>query len=199
MQLPLFPLSTIVMPGGLLPLRLFEPRYLDMVRQCFRHQSGFGVCLVKEGAEVGDAALPYPYGTVIKIVDWDQGENGLLQIVVRGETKFRLCETWVDSAELRHGNVELLSPEVSSPVPDEYTHLVHTLEQILGQVSGAVNYPNPEYSDSLWLGSRFVELLPLSAELRHELLSMDCPLERLSALSEIFAVIAQNREGNLKL
>ena len=194
MQIPLFPLSTVVMPGGLLPLRLFEPRYLDMVRQCFRDHSGFGVCLVKDGAEVGNAATPYPHGTLIKIVDWDQGENGLLQIVAQGETKFRLCETWVDSAKLRHGTVELLPDEVSSPVPEEYSHLVQTLEQILEQVAGAVNYPNPEYNDSLWLGSRFVELLPLSAELRHELLSMDNPLERLSALSDIFAALAQNRK-----
>ena len=129
-------------------------------------------------------------------MDWDQGENGLLQIVVQGETKFRLCETWVDNAKLRHGTVELLPAEVSSSVPGEFSHLAQTLEQILEQVSGAVNYPNPEYNDSVWLGSRFVELLPLSAELRHELLAMDSPLERLNALAEVFDAIAQNRKEN---
>lgn len=192
MQIPLFPLSAIVMPGGLLPLRLFEPRYLNMVRDCLRGQTGFGVCLVKEGTETGEAALPFPYGTLIKIVDWDQGDNGLLQIVVEGEQKFRIVDTHVDSAELLHGTVELLRAEQSSSVPSEFYHLVQTMDQILEQVSPAIEYTHPETNDVLWLGSRFVELLPLSANLRHELLSMDDPLERLTAISEVFSAIEKN-------
>lgn len=173
-------------------MRLFEPRYLDMVRDCFRNQCGFGVCLVKEGAETGVAAVPFPYGTLIKIVDWDQGDNGLLQIVVEGEKKFRIIDTHVDSAELLHGNVELLPAEQSSPVPSEFYHLIQTMDQILEQVSPAVEYKQPATDDALWLGSRFVELLPLSASLRHELLSMDNPFERLTAISEVFSAIKKN-------
>ncbi len=190
MQIPLFPLSTVVMPGGLLPLRLFEPRYLDMVRNCFRQQTGFGICLIKEGLEVGDAAVPYPYGTLIRIVDWDQGDNGLLQIVVKGEQKFRITDTWKDNAKLLHGNIGLLPVEQSTPVPEEYGHLVQTMQQILAQVAPGIVYENPEYNDALWLGSRFVELLPLSAELRHELLSMDDAQQRLTALADVFDAIS---------
>jgi len=69
-----------VLPGGILPLRIFEPRYLDMVRDCFKQQSGFGVCLIKAGAEVGDTAVPLAYGTLVDIVDWDQDDSGLLTI-----------------------------------------------------------------------------------------------------------------------
>lgn len=192
MQIPLFPLSTVVMPGGLLPLRLFEPRYLDMVRNCFRQQTGFGICLIKEGAEVGDAAVPYAYGTLIKIVDWDQGENGLLQIVVEGEQKFRIVDTWQGDAKLLHGSVELLPAEQTSPVPEEYGHLVQTMQQILVQVAPGIVYKSPVYDDALWLGSRFVELLPLSAELRHELFSMDDSQQRLSAIADVFNAISSN-------
>lgn len=190
MQLPLFPLSTVVMPGGLLPLRLFEPRYLDMVRQCLREQTGFGICLVKEGGEVGDAAIPYPYGTLVKIVDWDQGDNGLFQITVEGEQKFRIVDTHVGPAKLLLGNIELLPFEQSSKVPEQYTHLIQTMQQILKQVAPGITYVKPELDDALWLGSRFVELLPLSSPLRHELLSMDDSQERLTAVAEVFDAIS---------
>lgn len=179
------------MPGGLMPLRIFERRYIDMVRRCFREESGFGICLVKKGAEVGNAAMPYPYGTLVRIVDWDQDDTGLLLIVARGEQKFRIIETTVDNTELLHGMVELLPEEASAPVPRDYQHLQEALGQILEQVSSSIEYPQPQMDDALWVGSRFVELLPLSAELRHELLSMDQPMERLSALAEVFTAIAK--------
>jgi len=73
MQIPLFPLSTVVLPGGQLPLRLFEPRYIDMVKNCFKTGTGFGVCLIKDGADAGQPAQPYPQGTLVAIVDFDQG------------------------------------------------------------------------------------------------------------------------------
>lgn len=182
------------MPGGLMPLRIFERRYIDMIRSCFREESGFGICLVKEGAEVGAAAITYPYGTLTNIVDWDQDDSGLLLIVAQGQQKFRIIDTHVDNSELLHGNIELLPAEASQPVPDEYGFLQEAMQQILEQVEGNIDYPDPQLNDALWLGSRFVELLPLSAELRHDLLSLDQPLERLAALADVFTAIA--RHGN---
>ena len=158
-----------------MPLRIFERRYIDMVRNCFREETGFGVCLVREGAEVGDAATPYPYGTFARIVDWDQDDSGLLLIVARGEQKFRIVETTVDQTGLLQGSVEMLPQEASTSVPGEYHHLQDALKQILEQVAATVEYDEHHLDDGLWVGSRFVELLPLSAELRHELLSMDQP------------------------
>ncbi len=191
MQIPLFPLSSVVMPDGLMPLRIFERRYIDMIRNCFREESGFGICLVKEGAEVGRTATPYPYGTLTSIVDWDQDDSGLLLIVAKGQQKFRILDTHTDQSGLLLGNVELLPAEPVQPVPAEYHYLQEAMQQILEQVEGNIDYPDPQLDDALWLGSRFVELLPLSAELRHELLSLDQPLERLSALADVFNAIAQ--------
>lgn len=193
MLIPLFPLSSVVMPGGLMPLRIFERRYIDMVRNCFRQDSGFGVCLVKEGAEVGRAAVPYPCGTFVRIIDWDQDDSGLLLIVAQGERKFRIVETNVDKTALLTGTVEILPEESTSSVPAELSYLRDTLEQILDQVSSSVHYADRQLNDALWVGSRFVELLPLSAGLRHELLSMDQPLQRLSAIAEVFTAIAKQR------
>ncbi len=174
-----------------MPLRIFERRYIDMVRTCFREESGFGVCLVKEGTEVGKSAVPFPYGTFARIVDWDQDDSGLLLITAKGEQKFRIIETSVDKTDLLQGTVEMLPQEPASPVPAEYQYLKTALEQILEQVTASVEYPEHHLDDALWVGSRFVELLPLAAELRHELLSMDQPLDRLSAMADVFSAIAK--------
>lgn len=190
MKIPLFPLSSIVMPGGLLPLRLFEPRYLDMVRDCFRQETGFGVCLVKEGAEVGEAAQPYPCGTLVRIIDWDQDSSGLLNITVEGQQKFRVLDTEVENSQLLTGVIELLPLEVSAKVTEEYAPLQRTMEQILAQVSPMIEYATPELEDALWLGSRFVELLPLASDLRHDLVEMNAPLERLQAIADMLGAMS---------
>ncbi len=198
MQIPLFPLSSVVLPGGLLPLRIFEPRYLDMVRDCVKHQSGFGVCLIKEGAEVGGAAVPLAFGTLVEIVDWDQDESGLLTISALGKQKFRITDTAAASSGLLTGSVELLPAELSSPVPKELVHLQDTMQQILEQVAPSIAYEKPELDDCLWLGSRFVELLPMSAEIRHELLAMDDPIDRLTSVNELLMVMARQARATNK-
>jgi Lon protease-like protein len=191
MQLSLFPLSSVVLPGGLLPLRIFEPRYLDMVRDCFKKQTGFGVCLIKEGAEVGAPAVPLAYGTMVEIVDWDQDDGGLLTISALGKQKFRIIDTTKSKSGLLTGEVEMLPAEVNAPVPPELQHLQDTMQQILEQVGPTIEYQQPALDDALWLGSRFVELLPMSAEIRHELLSMDDPVDRLTAVNELLMLMAQ--------
>ena len=91
MQLPLFPLSSIVMPDGLMPLRLFERRYIDMVKNCFKTDTGFGVCLIKEGNEAGEPSTPYPIGTLATIIDFDQGSDGLLPVSYTHLTLPTIC------------------------------------------------------------------------------------------------------------
>lgn len=103
MQLPLFPLHSLLMPGGQLPLRIFEPRYLDMVSECFRQSSHFGVCQIREGSEVGVAAMPYPNGTLVHIVDWDKGSDGLLNVLVEGQQKFSVQSMNVMTDDLLMG------------------------------------------------------------------------------------------------
>ncbi|OED36868.1 hypothetical protein AB833_26030 [Chromatiales bacterium (ex Bugula neritina AB1)] len=185
MRIPLFPLSSIVLPEGLLPLRLFERRYLDMVRDCFRLQSGFGVCLLQQGNEVGNAAIPYPYGTLVKIVDWDQSADGLLNVVVCGEQKFRIRDTSVEESQLLTGEIELLPWEQPASVPEELNYLQDSMQQILRQIESSIVYDEPKLDDALWLGSRFVELLPLPAEVKHELASLDDAVDRLKAVAQL--------------
>jgi len=120
MRLPLFPLSTVVLPDGLLPLRLFERRYIDMVKDCFKNDTGFGVCLIQEGKESGPVAKPYPMGTRVAIVDFDQGSDGLLHITAKGIEEFnvltystnRFEETHLDDADwVIHRLLEILPLE----------------------------------------------------------------------------------------
>lgn len=162
-----------------------------MVRDCVKHQSGFGVCLIKEGAEVGSAAIPLAFGTLVEIVDWDQDDNGLLTISALGKQKFRISDTAVAKSGLLSGDVELLPQEASAPVPQELFHLQDTMQQILEQVGPSIEYETPALDDSLWLGSRFVELLPMSVAMRHELLSMDDPVDRLTAVNELLMLMAR--------
>ncbi len=190
MNIPLFPLSSIVMPGGLLPLRLFEPRYLEMVRDCFRQQSGFGVCLIKEGAEAGEAAQPFPYGTLVSIVDWDQNSDGLLNITVEGQQKFRVLATQVEKSGLLTGKVELLPKETSTSVSGEYKALQQTMHHLLEGVAPMIEYADPQLEDALWLGSRFTELLPLPNDVRHDLVAMDSPTDRLEAIAAMLNSIS---------
>jgi len=109
MQLPLFPLSGVVMPGGLMPLRIFEQRYIDMVKNCFKTDTGFGVCLIKEGSETGKPSVPYPVGTLARIVDFDQGPDGLLHITAKGESEFRVLTYAANEANLLVAEVKFIS------------------------------------------------------------------------------------------
>ena len=89
-ELPLFPLNSVIFPGGALPLRLFEPRYLDMVKDCMRNEHGFGIALIKNGNELGQAAKVYKTGTECRIADWETLPDGLLGITAYGETKIHI-------------------------------------------------------------------------------------------------------------
>lgn len=181
-QLPLFPLSSVVLPGGLLPLRLFEPRYLDMVSDCMKQDSGFGVCLIREGAEAGEAALPYGTGTEVSIVDWDRQPDGLLGITVRGERKIQVHEMEVQANQLIVAEASPLLPEPAEPVPDECQMLVEILRQSLNQLDALIHYDDPQWDDASWVGSRLTELLPLPPRVRQYLVELDNPTARLHEL-----------------
>ena len=104
-ELPLFPLNAVLFPGGPLPLRIFEPRYLDMVSQCLREQSGFAVVLIGEGEEVEEATSFAATGTEARIVDFDRLEGGLLGISCIGRERVRVVEAWREPDGLNRGRV----------------------------------------------------------------------------------------------
>jgi len=183
-RLPLFPLSTAVLPGGLAALRLFEPRYLDMVSECMKHDSGFGICLIRQGGEAGEPAMPFGTGTEVRIVDWDRQPDGLLGITVRGQHKIRVHDLDVEANQLVVARVEALPPEPSEPVPDNCAGLVEVLRKMLKQLEGVIQYDDPQWDDAAWVGGRLTELLPLPPRVRQYLVELDNPTARLEELRQ---------------
>ncbi|MBX2826377.1 MAG: LON peptidase substrate-binding domain-containing protein [Gammaproteobacteria bacterium] len=180
-SLPLFPLSTLVLPEGLLPLRLFERRYLDMISACLKSESGFGVCLIREGQEAGTPAVPYSMGTEVTIVDFDQGKDGLLHIVAQGRQEFVLHDFKVNPAGLLIGEVELL-PRETTPVEGDFSGLAVNLEKILDYLGGQVDYPVKRLDDAEWVTCRLLELLPLEPRRKFDILQLRTLQARLDAL-----------------
>jgi hypothetical protein len=183
MQVPIFPLSSALFPGGYLPLRIFEPRYLDMVSRCLREDGEFGVCLIEKGREVGQPAKPYPVGTLAKIVDWDRGDDGLLHITAQGGARFRLLETSLQSDRLLLGEIELLDEAAAAQVPVRHIGLSELLQQLLDQLRDAIDYPERNFEDAEWVGGRLGELLPVPVEMRQRWLATDDPVLRLDDIA----------------
>ena len=120
LTIPLFPLNTVLFPEGILPLRIFEPRYLDMVSECLRTNSGFGVCLITEGTEAGGVADCHEIGTLACIIDWHKREDGLLGITAQGIERFRILKKHVRPNQLLEGNVEFIDEDDMEEIPVEY-------------------------------------------------------------------------------
>ena len=185
-ELPLFPLATVLYPGAPLSLRIFEPRYLDMVRDCARQGTGFGVCLILDGFEVGDPALPAAVGTVATITDFHTTEEGLLGIVARGGARFRVERTRVRADGLLRGEVQLWPDEPPLEVPPEFGLLQTILERLVETLGPHWrDAPRSAYDDASWLGFRMAELRPLTNSERQRLLELADPVQRLAELRDI--------------
>lgn len=186
-RMPIFPLHSVLLPGGPMALRIFEPRYLDMVCSCLRDESGFGVALIREGQEVGPAAEVYGVGTLVGISYWEQRKDGLLGITIRGEQRFRILDSEVQENQLRVAEVELLPKEEELPLPGEYRHMAVMLQRILDDLSHPYITLPRRYDDAAWVVGRLIELLPLELALKQRLLQMDGPLQRLEMISGLLA------------
>jgi Lon protease-like protein len=184
-ELPLFPLNLVLFPGGQLPLRIFEPRYVDMVRACMREGAPFGVVLIEAGAEVGPVTRTANVGTSARIVDFFQLPDGLLGIACVGERKFRIVERRVQSDGLNVGDVEWLGEEPSVPLPREYAHLAQLLERVLPRAGDVYKSQPLRLDDASWVGNRLTELLPMAPSQKQALLEMEDPVERLARLSPL--------------
>src|SRR5262245_48640783 len=132
-EIAIFPLRSVLFPGGSLPLKIFEQRYLDLTKACIRDDEPFGVCLIREGAEVGTPALPYPIGCTARIVEWDMPHLGLFQLNCRGEQAFRILEHWTLKSGLLRAHVQLLHLPASVTLPGEYQSLRELLERIVAK------------------------------------------------------------------
>lgn len=184
MTLPLFPLSTVLFPGGRLELKIFEPRYLDLVRDCTRSGTGFGVCLLRAGREVGEGATPARVGTVARITDFSMLDDGLLGIVTHGERVFSVASTSVRENGLIVGEVEYRDDDEPLPVPPEYGLLATILERLAEQLGGPLDQADrARFDDAAWVGYRLAEILPIENVERLEVLETPDPIARLQLLA----------------
>ena len=182
--LPIFPLHTVLFPGAPLRLRIFEQCYLDLVRDCSRDGAGFGVCLILEGREAGEAATPAAVGTLARITDFYTLPDGLLGISAEGGERFQVARTRVRDNGLVHAEVRFWPDEPIVPVPPEYGLLATILERLLEQSGGAfANVERARFDDAGWVGFRLAEALPLAQAEKQQLLQMTDPLQRLAQLA----------------
>ena len=177
----LFPLQTVLFPGGILPLKIFEARYLSLVSECVRYDRPFGVCLLRSAQESGAEVDCYQIGTLAKIVDWNRRPDGLLEIITEGGKKFRLLKKRERENHLLEGDVELLD-DACDELPVEYQLLSDLLRRIAEQFKLSYYADGEKYEDAAWVGYRLSELLPLELEERQMLLEMNSHKHRLQQL-----------------
>lgn len=182
-SLPLFPLHGVLLPGAAIALRVFEPRYLDLVRDCGRNGTGFGICLILEGGEVGAPATPAAFGTEARIEDFGRSDGGLLTLRVRGTRRFHVRRTRVRDNGLVVADVEWCEPDPDDELRAEHVLLSTMLQYLLDRIGGEhAKAPMGRLDDAAWVGWRLAELLPLAEAHRQALLQEDDPHARLDRL-----------------
>jgi len=180
-ELPLFPLKTVLFPGGPLQLRIFEPRYLDMVARSLRGANRFGVVAIREGAEVG-AATWHDVGTAAEIVDWHQESGGLLGVLAVGREMFRVEQSHRQTDGLYVGAVAWLPPLAARSLPAEHAPLAVLLRSLLEPLP-AYRGGATAFDDAVWVGCRLAETLPLALEVKQALLETTDAVVRLERLA----------------
>jgi uncharacterized protein len=183
-EIPLFPLNTVLFPGGRLPLRIFEQRYMNMAKACLRDGTPFGVCLIREGKEVGSPATPVEIGCLARIAAWDMPQLGVLQISALGEQRFRLLKRRVQADGLAVGTIELLPQDEDASVPESCAGCVKLLQRVMDQQAGLFEPPHRLDSAS-WVSARLAEILPLPLPAKQELLELRDAAARLERLNSL--------------
>ncbi|WP_298396228.1 LON peptidase substrate-binding domain-containing protein [uncultured Azonexus sp.] len=183
LRIPLFPLNTVLFPGGVQPLKIFEQRYLDMAAACLKENTPFGICLIDAGAEVGEAAVPHTVGTLARIANWEMEQLGILMIDALGGRRFRILDHEVGADKLLIASVELIAePEVA--LPQHRERLLPLLQRVIGDL-GPARMPEPHrYDDAAWVGYRLTEVLPVQNLAKQKLLELEDPLSRLEILEK---------------
>ena len=181
----IFPLNTVLFPGGVLPLKIFEQRYLDMTKVCISEDRPFGVCLIKEGSEVGTPAVPSAVGCLARITQWDMPQLGIFHLLTEGTQRFRIVNSSVRKSGLISATIETLPGE--QKVAPHDTLCSEVLQAIIEKL-GAERFPAPHhFDDAAWIGYRLSEVLPISLDTRQQLLQIADPQMRLVQLSQILS------------
>ena len=186
-DIPLFPLGGVLFPGGVLSLKVFEQRYLDMAATCMKDKAPFGICLISSGREVGESAVPHRVGTLAHIDQADMPQLGILMLTVRGGRRFRILSTSTRPDGLLRAQVELLAEPARLDVPAAQQGLLPLLQKVAGDL-GPEKMPEPHaFDDAAWVGYRLTEIVPVQALAKQKLLELDDPLSRLQILHTYLA------------
>lgn len=181
----IFPLHTVLFPDGILPLKIFEQRYIEMTKICLRDNLPFGVCQIREGREVGTPALPETVGCFATITQWDMPQLGLFHLIVRGNGRFRIIDTQVAANGLISGQTEPLPPDSG---PAEVDETCCEVLRLVIDKAGAANFPAPvKLDDPAWVAYRLAEILPVGAAVKQQLLELQDTEARFSLLRRIMA------------
>ena len=175
--LPLFPVSSLLFPGGRIPLKIFEQRYLDLIKNCIADNTSFGLCAIREGNETGVPAIPYEVGTEVRIVEWDMPQPGIFHIVVEGLQRYVAREWQASSSGLLIATIERVNAEKACEIPDELRLCAEVLRHLLAD--NQIELPKTHYDDAVWVGYRLSELLPFKLKVKQDLLEMNDSLMRL--------------------
>lgn len=181
-DLPIFPLNTVLFPGGVLSLRVFEARYMDMTRDCLKSERPFGVCLIRSGKEVGEAAEPETVGCLAHITSWDMEQLGLLQLRTCGGQRFRILESSVAAQGLRRARVALIPDEEDAELPAQFGALADLLRMVVADNNAAAFTEPHEFESASWVGYRLSEVLKVPLAAKQKLLELDGALPRLEIL-----------------
>jgi uncharacterized protein len=197
LDLPLFPLSTVLFPGGTLPLRIFEARYMDMVKAAVKHKSVFGIVLLAQGKETREPAMPERMGCTARIEAMDMNEPGILLINVRGEQRFTIASTQRLANGLLVGQVNMITADDFSPITGEFdpcrkllARIIHDMDEELqalpeAQRALAQRMPQPHYLDDAgWVANRITEVLPVPNAAKQKLMELQDPIARLSIVRQ---------------
>lgn len=179
-QLPVFPLASILFPGGTMSLKVFEPRYMDMAKACLKHGTPFGIALIRSGEEVGSPAEPEPVGTLARITEWDMQNLGILQIRVRGESRYRLTSHDISKSGLIIGDMTMIPDDLHIDCP-ELPPCAAFLRKVLVQ-SGSEHLATASFEDAGWVSFRITELLPFNNAVRQKMLELTDSRMRLEIL-----------------
>lgn len=188
---PLFPLNTVLFPGGPLALRIFEPRYLDMISRCLREGTEFGVVAIESGQETG-AARTHQVGTLATIGDWYAERDGLLGMVVVGTRRFRVGKSRIQTDGLHVAQIELLEDEAAQPVPEQYRYMSELMESIIDQLGEQYAGIDKKFDDATWLGFRLAEILPVNLNDKQIFLESEDALARLASLAPVLNALSMD-------
>jgi Lon protease-like protein len=183
-SIAIFPLNIVLFPDGPLPLRIFETRYVDMVRRCMRETHAFGVVLIREGNEVGPAET-FDVGTLAKIVDFHQLSDGLLGLSCVGQKRFRIRTRSRQADGLNLAEVDWLAPEPRVAVPARHARLASLLKNVLPQLGEVYTDIDMRLNDAAWVGHRLAEILPIPLPDKQACLELDDPIQRLDVLEPL--------------